>query len=364
MRGRLVLPTVARYVLGEFLRALAIALAFFVMIYLLVDFFERLPRFIRHDPPVGLMVEYFLLKIPLIITQMLPVAVLAATLLGLGTLARNAELMAMRAGGISLWQIGTPVMLFCLALSVATLAWNEFVVPPAAARANFVENVEIKGREQSTHMSRSGLWYHHASGITNIEAVDDTGEIITGLTRYELDGEFQLRRILTTPLARWHDGTWTAAEGSEITFHPDGGVDTKALADVRLPLSESPEDFNAVARKADDQSFRELAAQVADLSAKGIETTRMRVDLWLKLAIPFVGFVMCLIGIPLASRHSRNSSTAANAGAALVLGFSYWVVLALAMSLGRSGVLPPVVAAFAANAIFTMIGVIFFLGSD
>ena len=46
-----------------------------------------------------------------------------------------------------------------------------------------------------------------------------------------------------------------------------------------------------------------------------------------------------------------KSSTAANAGAALVLGFSYWVVLALAMSLGRSGVLPPAVAAFSANAI-------------
>jgi lipopolysaccharide export system permease protein len=358
------LPTVSRYVLGEFLRALAIGLGFFVLLYLCIDFFERLPRFIKHDPPTALMAEYFVLKVPLIITQILPVAVLAATLFSLGTLARNAELMAMRACGISLWQIGAPVATFCLMLSFTTLAWNEYVVPAATTRAHYIENVEIKGHTERTHLKRTGLWYHHATGITNIERVDKSGTIITGLTRYELDRNFHLRRIRTIPVARWTDGRWVADDGSEITFFPGGGVDTATLPDLVIPLTESPEDFNAVARKADDQSFIELAEEVRDLSDKGIDTTRMRVDLWLKSAIPFVGFVMALIGIPLASRHSRNSGTAASAGTALAVGFSYWIVLALTMSLGKSGVLPPILAAWSANVVFASIGVIFFLGSE
>ncbi|MFP6662629.1 MAG: LPS export ABC transporter permease LptG [Deltaproteobacteria bacterium] len=361
---RLWLPTISRYLLGEFLRALVIALGFFVLLYLCIDFFERLPRFLQHDPPTALMAEYFLLKIPLILTQILPVAVLAATLFGLGTLARNAELMAMRACGISLWQIGAPIAAFCLMLSFATLAWNEYAVPPATTRAHHIENVEIKGRTERTHLKRTGLWYHHATGITNIERVDETGTIITGLTRYELDGDFHLRRIRTIPVARWTDGRWVADDGSEITFFPDGGVATATLTELALSLRESPADFNAVARKADDQSFVELAEKVADLSDKGIDTTRMRVDLWLKLAVPFVSFVMALIGIPLASRHSRNSGTAASAGTALAVGFSYWIVLALTMSLGKSGVLPPILAAWSANAIFASVGLIFFLGSE
>ena len=73
---------------------------------------------------------------------------------------------------------------------------------------------------------------------------------------------------------------------------------------------------------------------------------------------------MCLIGIPLASRHSRNSSLAANTGIAMLVGFSYWIVLALAMSLGKSGVLPPAIAAWTANALFTGIGIVFFLSSE
>lgn len=364
MRWLGLLPTVSRYVVGEFLRALVIALGFFVVLYLTIDFFERLPRFLKHSPPAGLMVEYFLLKVPLIVTQMIPVAVLAATLFGLGTLAKNAELMAMRAGGISLWQIAAPIALLCFALSLATLAWNEFVVPANTARTAIIEDVEIKGRELRTHMGRTGLWYHHETGITNIQEVDATGQLVTGITIYEIDKEFRLLRIQTTPLAWWRGGQWMSEEGALITFQRDGGVRTQTLGPGALQLSESPEDFNAVARDADDQTFLELAHDIRELRAKGIDTTRMQVELWTKTAIPFTGFVMCLIGIPLASRHSRNSSIAANTGIAMLVGFSYWIVLALTLSLGKSGVLPPILAAWAANGIFAGIGIVFFLSSE
>jgi lipopolysaccharide export LptBFGC system permease protein LptF len=39
-------------------------------------------------------------------------------------------------------------------------------------------------------------------------------------------------------------------------------------------------------------------------------------------------------------------------------------VLAFTMSLGKSGVLPPALAAWSANGIFALIGMIFFLGSE
>ena len=364
MRRARLLPTISRYVVGEFLRALSIALGFFVVLYLTVDFFERLPRFLKHSPPAILMVEYFLLKIPLIVTQMVPVAVLSATLFGLGTLAKNAELMAMRAGGISLWQIASPIALLCFLLSIATLMWNEFVVPAATARTAIIESVEIKGRELRTQLGRNGLWYHHETGITNIQKVDATGQLVTGITIYEMDGEFRLLRIQTAPLAWWIGGQWMTEEGAQITFQSDGGVRTQALGPRVLKLDESPEDFTAIARNAYDQTFSELANDIRELRAKGIDTTRMQVDLWLKTSVPFIGFVMCLIGIPLASRHSRNSSLAANTGIAMLVGFSYWIVLALAMSLGKSGVLPPALAAWSANAIFTAIGAVFFLSSE
>jgi lipopolysaccharide export LptBFGC system permease protein LptF len=140
------LPTVANYILAEFGRALFGTLAAFVLLYLCIDFFERIPRFLEHDPSASQVLTYFLLKIPLIVSQIMPAAVLAAILLGLGALARRAELMAMRACGISLWQIATPLLVATVLLSIGMMAWNEFIVPPSAARSDYIETVEIKKR--------------------------------------------------------------------------------------------------------------------------------------------------------------------------------------------------------------------------
>jgi lipopolysaccharide export system permease protein len=105
------LPTTSRYLLRDFFRVAGLALATLVGLYLCVDFFERFPSFLSHGAKGGLIASYFLLKIPLIVTQMMPAAVLAGVLLSLGALARRSELMAMRACGISLWQIGGPIAL-------------------------------------------------------------------------------------------------------------------------------------------------------------------------------------------------------------------------------------------------------------
>jgi len=364
MRRRFWLPTVARYVLHECGRALLLTLAAFILLYLSIDFFERLPRFLEHDPSLGQVIAHFALKIPLIVAQMMPAAVLAAILLGLGGLARRAELMAMRSCGISLWQIATPLLLAGGAISVGMLAWNEFVVPPSAARADYIERVEIKKQAYRHQFRDREIWYQDRQGFTNIDRFDRDENQIHGLTRYEFDDDFKLRRIVSAAIATWTGHSWSAGDAYEILVGPEGEVETRTLGAADLGLSETPEEFKAVYRDAEQMSYRALAAQTRNLAAKGVDTNDARVELWMKIALPFASLVMAIIAIPLASRHSRQSSAAANVGAALVVGFSYWIVLALTMSLGKGEVLPPVVAAWSANALFAIIGSIFFLGTE
>lgn len=358
------LPTIARYLLREFLRVLILALACFVGIYLCVDFFERFPSFLRHGASAGLVVEYFLLKIPLILTQMMPAAVLAAALLSLGALARRAELMAMRACGVSLGQIGAPIVTLCLGLSVATAAWNEYVVPVASNRAHYVEHVEIKKRKFRGHFGEWDIWFRGSRSFTNIDRFDAQQSSLVGVTTYLFDDGFRLEKILTAKTARWRDGQWLGEGARAIVFEPDGSVRTTTLGHAALPVEETPAGLKSVERAADDLSFAALARQIRELSRKGIDTTEDRVELWLKTAIPFVGLVMALIAIPLASTHRRGTGLAASVGAALVVGFLYWIVLGLTTSLGRGGVLPPPIAAWSANLLFGAIGAVFFLGAE
>ena len=357
-------PTIAGYLLREFGRVLLLAMGGFVILYLCVDFFERIPRMMEHDPGADRIAIFFLLKLPLMVSQTMPAAVLAAILLSLGGLARRAELMAMRASGISLWQMAAPLVVACGLISATMLAWDEYVVPPSAARSDYIEVVEIKKRSYRGHFRKSGIWYQDRRGFTNINRFDPKNSAIFGLTRYEFDDQFQLKRIISASGAQWDGEDWIANGAYEVLVAPTGDVQTKPLGKRNLDLEETPEDFTGVYRHPELMSFRDLSEQIEDLSAKGIDTNDARVDLWLKLALPFASLVMALVGIPLASSYSRQSSTAASVGAALVVGFSYWVVLALTASLGKVELLSPPVAAWTANVLFAAVGSIFFLSSE
>ena len=359
-----ILPQISRYLLREFLSSLGLCLGAFVALYLAVDFFEHLASFLSHEAGLMLIVRYFLLKIPLIVTQVIPVAVLAATLLSLGGLARRAELMAMRACGISLWQIAAPIVAMCTLLSLATLAWNEYVVPQCSLQAHYVEIVEIKKKKFKGLFSNEEIWYHGENSFTNIERFDAHKNEIYGLTKYEVDPGFHLRRIVEAPTVHWTGRAWETSDATEMVFADDGTLVTRPISDSSLGLRETPDDLTAVHHDSDDLSFSSLKREIREMRKKGIDTTEPTVDLWLKIAVPFVSLVMALVGIPLASRRSRSSGVAASVGSALVVGFSYWVVLALTTSLGHSGVLPAFVAAWSANVIFAVVGEIFFLGSE
>src|SRR5712692_7786747 len=103
------LSLISTYLRREFLRSFFLCLTLFLGLSLLVDFFDRLDDFIKYAAPASTVLRYFLFKAPLLITQAAPAAALTAALLSLGLLARNRELLALKACGISPWQISCPV---------------------------------------------------------------------------------------------------------------------------------------------------------------------------------------------------------------------------------------------------------------
>jgi lipopolysaccharide export LptBFGC system permease protein LptF len=73
---------------------------------------------------------------------------------------------------------------------------------------------------------------------------------------------------------------------------------------------------------------------------------------------------MVLIGAPLAIRTGRSRTLGGAIGIAFAIGFSYFMVVAFARALGQNGALPPVIAAWISNALFTLVGIYLVLGSD
>ncbi len=354
----------SHYLRGEFFRLFCLCLFAFLCLYLIVDFFDRFDNFLKHAAPISTIIRYFLFKLPLIVTQLVPVAALTGSLLSLGLLARRNELMALFACGVSPWQITRPLLGTAVLLSLGTLAWNETVVPYCFHQSRYIYTVEIKKKAFKGLFHDKGFWYRGNKAFYHIDHFDSRQQALFGLTIYTLDNNFHIRSLIEVPAARWRGDKWHLDGAQETRFTSDGQVSVRSLGVNGISLSERPEDFAMVERVAEEFSFWQLRAYIQSLQRKGLSTTEYQVDLQLKLAVSCAAIAMALIGIALAIFSHRRLTLTTAFSLALTVGFGYWVILARAVSLGHSGSLPPWVAAWVSNVIVVLLGMFFLLGAE
>jgi lipopolysaccharide export system permease protein len=361
--GRLVLPVLGWHLVREFLRAFALALAAFVTIYVIAEFFDRFDTFLRHDASASAVARYFLFKIPLVVTQVTPVAVLAGGLVGLGLLARQNEFVAMRACGVSVWQMALPLLALAGCVSIAVFAWNETVVPYSARHGHMIESVEIKKRGVATIFTGRDVWYHGRAGFYNIDRVAPRRQALYGLRVYQMRNDFRPARLIEADSANWDGTRWLLAGGRTREFGANGTRDLPRVPDG-FTLPETLDDFGVVSVEPEELSYAMLRRQIKELRRKGVDTSESWVDLHLKLALPAASLMMMLVAVPLAVSGTRITSLATGIGVGFVVGFSYFVLVAFARALGQTGALPPALAAWAANAVFALVGGYYLLGTD
>jgi len=354
---------VSRYVARQFLGLFAPILITFVLLYIVIDLFDRLDILLRYQATVGAATRYFVFKIPLMLTQVMPPAVITAALLAYGLMGRRNEIIALRAGGVSIGQTALPVLALSLAISVGALAWNETVVPYCSREFQQVNNIEIRKRTQRGILSDRAIWYHGAEGFYHIDYVDRAQQAVFDLTIYRLDNAFRLRSVVQAPRASWITDHWQLFDATEFKLNGEGFTAVPLPPDG-LKIAETLDDFLEVQREPEELSFIALRDRIEALTRKGIDASHYLVDLYLKLALPFANAVLAIVAIPVAGRLRRHPSIAAIVGLGTAVGFGYWVLLGLSTSLGQTGALPPLLAAWAANGIYALLGAVLFLSSD
>jgi lipopolysaccharide export system permease protein len=261
-------------------------------------------------------------------------------------------------------QIARPLLVAGIALSIAIFAWNESVVPYCSERFRHIDNVEIRNKPQKALLDDEGIWFHGKAGIYSIEQFDARKQTILGLTVYDFTPAFDLQRLIEIPSARWVGNAWALETPVERRFDAGGNVVTRELQPHDFVLPDAPQDLQVMQKDPDELNFAKLRRHIRELARKGIDATEYLVDLHLKLAVPLVSVVMVLIAVPLATRNPRRRTLATSVGIGLSVGFSYWVLLALSVSLGHGGAIPPIVAAWTANAVFAVLGAFLFLGAE
>jgi len=150
----------------------------------------------------------------------------------------------------------------------------------------------------------------------------------------------------------WKEGRWLFHK-LLITRFPIGEFPTLEKVGQRVvDLPEKPDDLKMIQKNVAQMGYFELQRYIRKLQKEGYDATRYIADLHGKAAFPFVTVILAVIGITFSLRSERSGGVAQGIGAGLLIGFSYWLVYAFGLSLGRSGTLPPLLSAWFGNILF------------
>jgi lipopolysaccharide export system permease protein len=340
---------------GRFLRAWTLILVGFALLYLAIDFMEKLNSFTNAKMDPGRILLFFAAQLPKIFGLMAPVAALVATLLVLTLMARNSEIVAFKAGGVSLLRLSRPLLAAGLGLSLLAFALAEVAAPRTTALANRIWEEVRRGGQASTLVK--DLWIKGVRLVEHLESYDEADGSAAGLTII-FTGEGQaVERRLSARRGRFLEGRLDLEEVMDKTYGPGRSFRLARRAGLTLPnWPAPPPGLSRADKSSEEMSSLELWRSIQRLSAEGFGPLRQRVDLQLKFAFSLLPLVMVVVGLPLGFWREKGGSPALGICLGLAVSFLYLIAMELARSLGYAGLLPPPLAAWLPNAVFILFG--------
>ena len=345
-----------RYVLREQLVALSAAILFFVSVFVVVDVFEKIDTYLDNQVPTATVALYYLVSIPGILLQVLPMAMLLSCLLAIGQIGRSNEITAMRAAGIGPGRIAAPLIVAALVMSGLVFLANEVLLPHLNAQRVRMYRVEIKKQNPEGPAVRTNLAYLGADGRTflirnyNVTSREMREVVIQEIKEHTLSGRIDAES------ARWENGRWVFREGYVRRFTREG--ETAAhFNELTIPgLNERPEDFAEAEEDPTALSYWELSRYIDRLKQSGSRVQMYLVELYLKISFPLTNFIVVVIGTALALR-ARRGGLAVWFGLSVFISFLYYAFIRTGQALGHNGALPPLLAAWIGNLFFGLLAI-------
>jgi lipopolysaccharide export system permease protein len=346
-----------RYLLGQFFRNLLLVLCSLIAIYLLVDFFERIDDFLEHHMSMGLAVKYFLLKIPLIIDQIMPVCILLAGVLTLGLLNQSRETIALKAGGISTLRIIRPLALGAVLSTLTLLIFNQWVLPPSLAVTDHIWYEQVQKRVPRGIDRDGRIYYSGTKGIYCFVRPDPRQNRFTDFSYLVWNKNYDVELLLTARTAEWRAGKWTFRNG-QLKRKNDDDYSVELFRKISFPLPEKPANFFLPPYKKAEVSLSQLFAKArrtgfAEDGEAWIEFNR-------RLSYLFLGLPLFLIGLPglLVFQQKRSRELTLAIPVSCGIAFAAWGWWSAMQSLAASDYLNPVAASWCIHLVVGTAGMI------
>lgn len=328
-------------------------------LYLLTDLFERLEDFIDAGISVGLIATFFAMKIPMIISQILPAVFLLAFVIQLNILERTKELMALQAGGVSpfvllrfiilygvLWAVGQFFFAQVLGVTGDRVAGN---IWQSDVRGNDTETITLRNRWLTDYRGDKARVIHIGRAVPN----QGHG---SGLLVYLLDPSgVKIEEIIRAESFTIDEKYWLL---KGVIKQSPASFSTVELDEFVLPIRQNLKGFQIFEKTGSKPSqlpLWELGRTIRQLEKAGSNVEALRTAWHVKLSYAASLVVMGLLAL-VVSRLTPNIYKAV--GGALLLVFVFYSINTFCVTLGEKGLVSPVIAGWFADILLSALSLL------
>jgi len=347
------------YITKEVLHPFIIGVVIVSVIILSNYLFQLTDLIIIKNVPVILVLKLLLYKLPDIIVQTFSIALLFATITGMGRLNRENEFAALRMGGISIYRLIVPLLVLGVVISGFTYIINEEIIPWSNHMAQNIIRQTIL--QEAMLDVKENLFFKGPRGrLFYVEDFNEQKNTLTNIVIYNFPEKGGYPEIITASSGLILGNKWQLTGGIIHKYEDGGHLTLETQFDkMEIELARDTSKFFGEQRTPSEMSMEELKRQINLFQKSGISVNSLLVEYYLKISMPLIALIFILIGIPL-SLTNKDSKTMSIIMTIIII-FLYYLMTSLCRSFGKNGFLPPVIAAWMPNLFFAFIGIILLL---
>ena len=345
-----------RLIAGELIGPWAFGVAMFTSLLLAATYLGRIADYVVQGLPVSLILKATLLMVPPLLVKTLAMSTLLGALLAFGRLSGDSEIVALRAGGASIYRIIWPVAMFSVGVAILTFILNDTFVPNTTKQlSGLTDSISKTIKKKSNQPTFQPIIEDGVlKAMIMAEDFNLGDQTLSGVTLKAIGSDGKPTFFLEAKGLHYESTKEWRIMGPAILMSADGKDYSRISGDLwpgQLPkLKDPPQDIGAKDRNNPDYYTTEETRQLIEKSKldKSVTPEKRRnfeYWLWSKFSVPLAALVFGVLGAALGIR-SHRAGTATGFALAVGIMFGYMTIANFMNVWASGGVIPPYVAAF------------------
>jgi lipopolysaccharide export system permease protein len=295
-------------------------------------------------------IEYVFLDFPKQIYLLFPMACLLGTLLGLGTLASNSELIILRASSMSISKIIWAVMKTMVIILIAATLIGEVLAPAAEHKAEARKSF-LLSNGQALKTSK-GTWIRDGQNFLYIRQSLGS-KLLEGVSRYQFDNNNKLLSASYAERGYYQEGHWMMQNVVESII-TSTQIQTRKIPQEIWPLSLNPKLLRISEVNPAQMSLKQLNDYILYLKKNNQNTSTYSLSFWQRILQPLATLVMVWLAIPFVFGPLRRATMGLRIVLGAAVGFCFITLNQFFGPMSMVYQLPPFIAAILPIILFSI----------